>query len=38
MEEEGENAGGEEQGRKVVDLYRRYVMEESPSRKEQAPI
>ena len=29
---------GEGEGSKLIDLYRRYVMEESPARREQAPI
>lgn len=38
MEEEGENVQGEGQGSKLIDLYRRYVMEESPPRREEPLI
>jgi hypothetical protein len=38
MEEEDENCQGEGEGSRLIDLYRRYVMEESPQRREEALI
>ena len=38
MEEEGESCSAEGEGTRLIDLYRRYVMEESPQKQQQDSI